>query len=77
MQLLRDLRIGMQWPSDVRVERRRYGAAGEIGAALVELDERALDLLLMELLRRAGERAQKNRGGEDHWLHSSGPASIL
>jgi len=67
--LLRDLRIGMQWASDVRVERRGHGAARKIGAALVELDERALDLLLMHLLRRAGERAQKNRGGEHHQLH--------
>jgi len=61
----------MQRAPDVRVERRRHRAAGEIGAALVELDQRALDLLLMELLRRAGERAQKHRGGEDHWLHCS------
>jgi len=49
--LLRDLRVGVQRAPDERVERRRNRTVGEIGAALVELDERALDLLLMELLR--------------------------
>ena len=67
----------MERASDVRIERWRYRAAGEIGATLVELDERALDFLLMELLRRAGERAPKNRCGEVHWLHSCGPAETI
>jgi len=72
--LLRDLRVGVQRAPDERVERRRNRTAGEIGAALVELDERALDLLLMELLRierlrSADQREQEHRGGEDHRLH--------
>jgi len=72
--LLGDLRVGVQRAPDERVERRRHRAAGEIGAALVELDQRALDLLLMErlpweLLRRASERAQKHQGGEHRGLH--------
>jgi len=55
--LLRELGIGTQREApDERVERRGHGAARKVGAALIELDERALDLLLMELLRRAGER---------------------
>ena len=55
--MLRDLGIGMERTSDERVKLRGHGAARKIGAALIELDERALDLLRMELLRRAGERA--------------------
>jgi hypothetical protein len=47
----------MERTSDERVKLRGYSAACKIGAALIELDERALDLLRMELLRRAGERA--------------------
>jgi hypothetical protein len=57
--LLRDLGIGMERTSDERVKLRGHGAARKIGAALIELDERALDLLRMELLRRAGERAEQ------------------
>jgi hypothetical protein len=48
------------------IQRRRCGAAGKIGAALVELDERALDFLLVRRLREAGERAEHQRGGELH-----------
>jgi hypothetical protein len=70
--LLRDLGVGVQRPSDERIEWRRHGAAGEIGAALIELDKRALDLLLMELLRGAGERIQQDSGSEDYRLHFPG-----
>jgi hypothetical protein len=54
----------VQEPSDLRVQGRGYGSAGKIGAALIELDERPLDLLLVRLLRETGERAKQERGHE-------------
>jgi hypothetical protein len=47
----------MQWPAGMRVQRLRRAAAREGRAALVELDQRALDFLRVRLL---GERRQGN-----------------
>jgi hypothetical protein len=59
----------MQGPSDMRVQGWGYGSTGKIGPALIELDERALDFLLVRLLREAGERAQQEGGSELHEIH--------
>ena len=51
----------------MRVEGWGCGSTGKIGPALIELDERALDLLLVRLLlREAGKRAQQQNGDELH-----------
>jgi hypothetical protein len=55
-KLPRDLRIRVERPAGVRVERLLRRAACESGTALVELDEGALDLLLVGLLRSRGKR---------------------
>jgi hypothetical protein len=54
-QLARDLGVRMQWPAAMRIQRLRRPAARERVAALVELDEGALDLPLVRLLRNARE----------------------
>jgi hypothetical protein len=46
----------MKRQSNARVQRGGRRAASELRRALVELDERALDLLLVRLLREAGKR---------------------
>jgi hypothetical protein len=56
----------------MRVEGLGGGSTGKIGPALIELDERALDLLLVRLLlRKAGERAQQQSGRELHEIDFS------
>jgi hypothetical protein len=58
----------MQRPADMRVQGWGYASTGKIGPALVELNECALDLLLVRLLRDAGKRTKQESG---HELHES------
>ncbi|OGA56478.1 MAG: pyruvate dehydrogenase (acetyl-transferring), homodimeric type [Betaproteobacteria bacterium RIFCSPLOWO2_12_FULL_65_14] len=53
-KLARDFRVRVQRLADLRLERLRRSAAREVRAAAVELDERALDFLLMRMLRNGG-----------------------
>jgi hypothetical protein len=50
-KLARDLRIGAERLTHVRRQGFRRPAARELGRAPIELDQRALNLLLMRLLR--------------------------
>lgn len=64
----------MQRPSDMRVQGLGGGPSGEVGRALIELDERTLNFLIVQLLLRgAGKWAQQERGGEPHRIDSSPP----
>ena len=65
----------MQRPTDMRIQGLGSGSAGEIGRALIELDERTLNFLVVHLLlREAGKRAQQERGSyEPHRIDSNRP----
>jgi hypothetical protein len=63
----------MQWPAGMRVQRLRRAAARECRAALVELDQRALDLLRVRLL---GERRQGNGQQRQESCGSHGSPSL-
>lgn len=62
----------MQRPSNVRFQRLWGRTPRELRAALIELNERALDLLLVRLLREAGEgKEQQQRSGALHWASTA------
>jgi hypothetical protein len=58
-QLARDLGVRMQRPSDQRIQRLRRSTARKVRGALIELNKRALDLLLVRVLGEACERDEQ------------------
>jgi hypothetical protein len=67
----------LQHPSDRWVQGRRWAAARKVGAALIELDDRALEFLLAQriaaLLCEADEREERRQRAS--WIDSNGRRS--
>lgn len=55
VQLPRDLRVGIERLADMGFERGRGPAMRKVRGTPVELDERALDFLLVRVLRQASQ----------------------
>jgi hypothetical protein len=60
-QLPGDLGVRVERLADVRLERRRRGAAREVGAAAIEVDQRALHFLLVRVLGKTVEREEEEQ----------------